>query len=693
KLSEFHQPPLYYALAAAIAAPAWQTDHSPDRELDPTARLKANPFWAYQIGRVGVDNKNQYLHDPEEAFPYQGWLLRVHLARWLSILLQMLTILATYAIGREVFPERIDIRFGSLAFVAFVPQFLFIAGSVSNDNLIVPLTALLTWLWVRGLRTGPGTSWALAVGALTGLAVASKMSALSLVVFSLAVAVLIGWRQQQWKQAAIACGIILGLTALLAGPIMVRNQVLYGEPTALRRMSEIWGEHDPSLSIVEALRQLPNVWTSFWARFGYGQIPVPNAVYAVLIAVAAIAALGLVREYARRRPSPKSRLFWQIAVLVALAGMFVVLVVSYVRVSLTGGNGRFAFPALPAYAILLYLGLSAWIPPSRRKILIAIVYTGMVGFALAALLLWLRPAYASPPMQAIRPEPSHPVDMRYDELAKLIGYDMNAQVANPGSEVNVTLYWQVLAPTADNYTVFIHLIDSDGAVWGARDTYPGLGKLPTSQWQTGRYLVDTIAVPVDPQSVSIAPASLSLEVGLYDLSTMQRLPITGADGASIDTPLIGRLKLSAPPTPMITPPVQDRQRLGDAFALLGYEIPSSARAGQTLDIDLYWQALATPDHDYTVFLHLLDDNGNIVSQGDAPPMQGRYPTSMWAYPETLIDHHALQLPPELPAGEYALITGLYNPMDSSRLPVLNENGQVIGDHVNLSMVQIDGQDD
>ncbi|MEZ4769285.1 MAG: glycosyltransferase family 39 protein [Caldilineales bacterium] len=692
-LSEYHQPPLYYLLAAAVSAPAWQADDSSTRSLASTARLESNPFWAYQIGRVGADNKSQYIHSQAEDFPYQDWVLRVHLARWLSILLQSLTIVATYAIAREVFPDRIDIRFGSLPLVAFLPQFLFVSGSVSNDNLIIPLTALLAWLWVRGLRTGIRTRWAAAVGVLTGLAVASKMSGLAMLAFSLAIVLLIGWRARAWKQVVTAWCTVLGLTVVLAGPVMVRNQILYGEPTALRRMSEIWGEHDPALPISEALRQTPNIWTSFWARFGYGQIPVPNAVYFILLGITLVAALGTVYYLVRTHPSPAQTLFWQLLVLIALAAMFFLLVVNYSQVSLTGSNGRFSFPALPAYAILLYVGLSVWVSNARRRVLVGVLYVGMMSFALAVLFVWLRPAYASPPMQVDRPNPTHAANLRFDEFAELIGYDLDPQSVNPGGEVRVTLYWHVLATTDENYTVFVHLFVDGELVQGTRDTYPGLGLLPTSQWEANRYLDDTIPVPIDPKAVNVAPASLQLEVGLYDLNTMQRLPILDASGAPVEAPVIGRLKLAAPPGELAEPLVTSGYRFGNVIGLVGYDVPASGRAGGSLNVDLYWQALATPDRDYTVFLHLLDGDGNIVSQSDVPPLQGRYPTSMWVEPESLVDHQSIQLASDLAPGEYHLIAGLYDPTSGTRLSVQDAEGQAVGDFIDLAIVWLDTQVD
>jgi hypothetical protein len=84
-------------------------------------------------------------------------------------------------------------------------------------------------------------------------------------------------------------------------------------------------------------------------------------------------------------------------------------------------------------------------------------------------------------------------------------------------------------------------------------------------------------------------------------------------------------------------------------------------------LQLWWQALAPVDTDYTVFVHLLDTSGSIVAQGDGVPVDGRYPTSAWEVGESIIDPHSLILPPNLPDGEYRLVVGLYNPQDGSRL--------------------------
>ncbi|MBC8252716.1 MAG: glycosyltransferase family 39 protein [Ardenticatenia bacterium] len=679
--SEHHQPPLYYLLSSAVAAPVVEAQN-------PYAAVQRNPFWGWCIGQVGVDNKNQFVHGEAEAFPYRDWALRLHLVRWLSVALQMLTVIAAYLTGREVFPDRPAICLGALAFVAFLPQFLFVSSSVSNDNLIIPLSALIIWLLARSVRQTLTTRHSVALGVLVGLAVLTKMSGLALLPLALVTVTLVGWRDHAWHQVGWAWVALFCLPALLAAPILSRNLRLYGEPTALRRMSEIWGQHDPPLSYAKALWQVPNVWTSFWARFGYGQIPVSNSIYQVLLVIVGLAIVGLIIWLIRERRRLAAVTYWQLLLLVAVGGLYAFLLLDYTRVSLTGGNGRFAFPALPAYALLLFLGLSGWLPRRWHNILALVAHAGMLAFALIALVVYLRPAYTVPHLLRQKSAPPHPVELRFGELMILHGYALDREVMYPGDDLTITLYWQALATPDTDYTVFVHLLGPHGELLGARDTYPALGRFPTTQWQPGDVLADPVPVPVRPDAATVAPAAVRLEVGLYELVAGKRLPIVDVAGNPVDSPIVGRIKLVPRHWPQWIPSTLDHHKFGNKIALLGYDLPATAQPGQTLDFTLYWQALAQPTHDYTVFIHMLDTAGEVVAQADAPPLAGAYPTSLWASPEMLADHRHLRLPDDLLPGDYRLRIGLYNLADGRRLSVLDEDDNPLSDSVVLPAVHV-----
>lgn len=91
-----------------------------------------------------------------------------------------------------------------------------------------------------------------------------------------------------------------------------------------------------------------------------------------------------------------------------------------------------------------------------------------------------------------------------------------------------------------------------------------------------------------------------------------------------------------------------------AVALSDWEL---AREADHLTVTLRWQALANMQRDYTVYVHLVDDEGNLVAQEDRPP--DGYPTSDWRLQEWVEDRFQVALPGTLPAGSYHLRTGFY----------------------------------
>ncbi|MBI1881328.1 MAG: hypothetical protein HYR94_24370, partial [Chloroflexi bacterium] len=117
--------------------------------------------------------------------------------------------------------------------------------------------------------------------------------------------------------------------------------------------------------------------------------------------------------------------------------------------------------------------------------------------------------------------------------------------------------------------------------------------------------------------------------------------------------------------------------LDNEVRLVEAKLTESLQPGQTLPVEFVWQPLQRPKTDYNLFLQLLTADGALVAQHDSPPNGGYTPTSTWAPGNPIVSHHALALPPDLPAGDYRLIAGLYNPATGQRLPV-DQNGDFVG---------------
>jgi 4-amino-4-deoxy-L-arabinose transferase-like glycosyltransferase len=110
--------------------------------------------------------------------------------------------------------------------------------------------------------------------------------------------------------------------------------------------------------------------------------------------------------------------------------------------------------------------------------------------------------------------------------------------------------------------------------------------------------------------------------------------------------------------------------------------------GDALHLSLYWQADSPSDIPYTVFTHLFGPDGQLYGQWDNPPVRGSYPTSEWSPGEDVVDPYEIPISPDAPPGEYHLLVGLYDPVTGARLPVLDENGQAMGDSIQLNQIII-----
>lgn len=137
-------------------------------------------------------------------------------------------------------------------------------------------------------------------------------------------------------------------------------------------------------------------------------------------------------------------------------------------------------------------------------------------------------AYRLPASGSPAPSPDHPAEVIFGGAARLLGYSLEPAPVRAGNTVRLTLYWQVLAPLDKGYTVFTHLLaKTNGPVWAGHDSQPDGGYYPTTVWQPGEVILDVhpLSVPADAP-----PGEYRLEVGLYLLETMARLPATDAAG-------------------------------------------------------------------------------------------------------------------------------------------------------------------
>lgn len=115
--------------------------------------------------------------------------------------------------------------------------------------------------------------------------------------------------------------------------------------------------------------------------------------------------------------------------------------------------------------------------------------------------------------RVVAPAIERPLQFRLGENLMLLGYTLDGQQTHPGGEVTVTLYWHVLKPLAERYTVFAQLINrNDARKAGQRDGEPVCGKSLTVDWRPGDMIADPYHIPIDP---TIPFGTYALLIGMY----------------------------------------------------------------------------------------------------------------------------------------------------------------------------------
>lgn len=670
--SQSHHPPLYYALAAL--ASAWAP--SPHTS---TYDHPLNPFWGYRNWEVGVDNKLQYWHGEAERFPFREGFLAAMIPRWVNVLLGALTVLLTYQIGRRVWPDAPWLAPGGVAVVALNPQFIYTSAAINNDVVAAACSAAVLLLCIRIVQDGADRRTLIWLGLVYGCALLAK---LHLAAAGLPIALALLWEawhaQQQlqghlaWLRRWMRGLIVVGVIALaLAGWWFIRNWMLYGDPTGMRVVNELWAGRSARDNWWAIGQGLPYLWASLWARFGYGQIPLPQDVYTVVLAVCAVSLLGYVWPGRHRPPAA-------IALLLILTGcLYTAVVLYYMLIQPAGAMGRFLFPALPAFALLVVGGLCGWLrTPARTAVSVMALMALLSGIALGG---YLWPAVRYPARAAVAQSAGDVPIAYFGDVARVLAVATSPAHVHPGEPVWVRVTWEPLQRTARPYAVYVHLIDEIGAMVTQRDTWPGLGRAPTMSWRIGRAFVDTYRLDVPASTYT--PNRATVRLGLYE-QEWGRLPLIVGQTVLPDQSLeAGAVEIAALPSDW---PNGQFANFAGEIAFVGYTLePRSLVGGETFTATLYWQVLTEPRHDYAIFAQVLDAEYRVWGSYDGGGVA-------WTPGGVVTVTRQITLLPDTPPGSYPLQVGLFQ-SETGRLPVVAEDGHYLDERVLLGPISVQGR--
>ncbi len=694
---EGSQAPLYYLLAGWLTAGIDQSDFETLAVRNPRANI-GDPLYP--------GNKNFMLYSGVRH-PLVGANLALHVGRWLSLLLGVITLFCTYSTARLATPPYINPRHLALSitailFVAFIPQFIFISASFSNDSMIIAAAAIVIY-WLARLLARPTEEallpweW-IVLGLLLGIAALSKLQGLGLFLLAAAVGVGIMWqRQDRWLPLRIFP--LVALPALLvAGWWYWRNYALYGDWLGISHLLEINGQRIDPLTFGGFWREFRGLRYSFWGLFGWFNILLPGWFYLLMdvITLLGAAAVSIVFSISlsqqnfrlRQRADRRVRLMLLLWIVLSLLLMF------YWMVQATGSQGRLLMPALSAIGIMVALGLTAWLDLLSPRIVTGIwiaLAAVMVAMSVTSLTSLLPSSYRQPQPTAAIPDEATSVDIEYGDAGEL---RLDALIVDgarfrPGDDVPVTLYMHSTR-SVGNRELFVQLLDEKGEQIANITSHPGWGRNPVSLWRTNAIYPDPyllrISGPVDNRS----PLLADLYVGFINpgVAHAPLTPMTARDAQGNEiTPFVGSVVVAPHGAPELDEfDLQEAAaRFSNVIDLVG--IPSASAdklvvtAGTTLTVPLMWKSVVSIATDYTAFVHLLDADGHRVAGYDQAPAGERFPTSHWQRDDVIVSGFPLELPPDLAAGEYQLWTGLYASGSGGavRLPVTTVESLPRGD--------------
>jgi 4-amino-4-deoxy-L-arabinose transferase-like glycosyltransferase len=701
---EASQPPLYYTLMG------WATFWIDTSDMN-IARVE-NPH--VDNGVITPDgNINLIVHNPErESFPWKGTVLAVHLIRFFSVLFGAITVWLTYHIALELFPDRSYLALGAAAINAFTPMFVFISGAVNNDNLTMMLCSMSVLLMIKRLREEPGIGdqgarvghglsrfsfrlgrW-LPLGLVLGLAALTKTSALGLLPIAAITVSIVAWRKRSWSEffaGALATALPV---VLIAGWWYLRNIQLYNDVLGLSAFIDVLGRRAAPANLLQLWGERWGFMLSYWGLFGGVNVPLDNWVYHVLNALAVLSFSGviiyLVRltvDWFRSDPLQSWRDFTyelrdyiQGRAPLLIVGLFGIIVVASLTqwASITwSSQGRLVFSAISAWSIFFALGLATLFGARLARLAIAATAVFMFSITLAAPFTTIAPAYArTPPLQSM-PIPAVSFDVTFNHQLKLLGATASTASAYPGGSIELTLYWQALAPVDQDYSTFVHLLDQNEIVVAQRDMFPGQGLWPTSQMKVGDIIPSRYVINLP--ATAYAPDKLIFEVGVYDFATQTRLQMLD----SADNVRFGAIDLQSDAGAVPNPITYN---FGDQIDLIGYSIDRrSASPNDTLHLTLYWRARSKMSIDYTVFTHILQPPQTIWAQQDKLLSPS---SSSWSIGQTISQTYDLQIKPDTPFGVYEIEVGLYNPANFERLRLVTDDGRITDNFVLLNKVRV-----
>lgn len=235
------------------------------------------------------------------------------------------------------------------------------------------------------------------------------------------------------------------------------------------------------------------------------------------------------------------------------------------------------------------------------------------------------------------------------EGLRLVGMRFNPGPYRPGENVRVGLVWQATTdPMPDHRPALV--LEQDGSILAENADQMVNGRYPITQWNEQSLVLEYRDMRVPAGVEGVVQLVLLADGNRFDLG---EVTVEGAD-VLFDRPAMA---------------TSVEAQFGDGIALIGADMTNDTiHSSGPIDLTLYWQSLSGEiSNSYTVFTHLLAEDGHLIAQHDGLPANGQRPTDEWLAGEFVIDPHSLIWRDPSYTGLARVAVGLYDSATGERL--------------------------
>lgn len=128
------------------------------------------------------------------------------------------------------------------------------------------------------------------------------------------------------------------------------------------------------------------------------------------------------------------------------------------------------------------------------------------------------------------------------------------------------------------------------------------------------------------------------------------------------------------------PEIEVNYQLGEHIWLKRVRLNAETlEPGDVLTVVPVWESDGEVRQSYTVFCHLISNEGKLVAQKDGIPLYGIRPTQSWRAGKLMEDSYDIFTNNDLPPGEYQLSVGMYDAQNMTRVPAFDNSGNRLED--------------